>query len=109
MLRFLPPFILGKDDVDNAIDALDSIFTEHAPQTAGAASDGRQTRWLATLILKSESQAGVLPSPAEALAGRDFCSIADFSTAEIAAVMELAHDGEGASRRSIAGRSTQNR
>jgi ornithine carbamoyltransferase len=41
--------------------------------------------------LESESQVGVLPSPAEALAGRDFCSIADFSTAEIAAVMELAH------------------
>jgi ornithine carbamoyltransferase len=39
-----------------------------------------------------ESQVGILPSPAEALAGRDLCSIADFSTAEIAAVMELAHD-----------------
>ena len=25
VLRFLPPFILGKDDVDHAIDALDSI------------------------------------------------------------------------------------
>jgi acetylornithine/N-succinyldiaminopimelate aminotransferase len=40
VLRFLPPFILGKDDVDKAIDALDSILTEHAPQTAGAAATG---------------------------------------------------------------------
>ncbi len=31
-------------------------------------------------------------TPAESLAGRDLCSIADFSTAEIAAVMELGHD-----------------
>lgn len=29
--------------------------------------------------------------PAESLSGRDLCSITDFSTAEIAAVMELAH------------------
>jgi acetylornithine aminotransferase/acetylornithine/N-succinyldiaminopimelate aminotransferase len=40
VLRFLPPFILGKDDVDKAIDALDSILTEHAPQTTGAAATG---------------------------------------------------------------------
>jgi acetylornithine/N-succinyldiaminopimelate aminotransferase len=40
VLRFLPPFILGKDDVDKAIDALDSILTEHAPQAAGAAATG---------------------------------------------------------------------
>jgi acetylornithine aminotransferase/acetylornithine/N-succinyldiaminopimelate aminotransferase len=40
VLRFLPPFILGKDHVDHAIDALDSILTEHAPQAAGAAATG---------------------------------------------------------------------
>ena len=40
VLRFLPPFILGKYDVDHAIDALDSIFTVHAPQTTGAAATG---------------------------------------------------------------------
>jgi acetylornithine/N-succinyldiaminopimelate aminotransferase len=40
VLRFLPPFILGKDDVDKAIDALDSIFTELAPQEAAAAATG---------------------------------------------------------------------
>jgi acetylornithine/N-succinyldiaminopimelate aminotransferase len=40
VLRFLPPFILGKADVDHAIDALDSILTEHAPQEAGAAMIG---------------------------------------------------------------------
>jgi len=40
VLRFLPPFILGKDDVDYAIDALDSILTAHAPQEAGAATSG---------------------------------------------------------------------
>jgi acetylornithine/N-succinyldiaminopimelate aminotransferase len=38
VLRFLPPFILGKDDVDQAIDALDSILTAHAPQAAGVAA-----------------------------------------------------------------------
>ncbi|HZD47451.1 MAG TPA: aminotransferase class III-fold pyridoxal phosphate-dependent enzyme, partial [Silvibacterium sp.] len=38
VLRFLPPFILGKDDVDQAIDALDSILTAHAPQETGAAT-----------------------------------------------------------------------
>ena len=40
VLRFLPPFILGKTDVDEAIDALDSILTAHAPEPAGAAPDG---------------------------------------------------------------------
>jgi len=40
VLRFLPPFILGKNDVDEAIDALDSILTELAPQEAGAAATG---------------------------------------------------------------------
>jgi acetylornithine/N-succinyldiaminopimelate aminotransferase len=40
VLRFLPPFILGKGDVDHAIDALDSILMAHAPQTAGAAATG---------------------------------------------------------------------
>jgi acetylornithine/N-succinyldiaminopimelate aminotransferase len=40
VLRFLPPFILGKDDVDRAIDALESILTAHAPQEAGAATIG---------------------------------------------------------------------
>jgi len=46
---------------------------------------------LADILLESESQVGVLPSPAEALTGRDYCSVADFSPAEIAAVLELAH------------------
>jgi len=44
-----------------------------------------------TALLNHDGAVEVLPSPAEALAGRDFCSITDFSTAEIAAVMELAH------------------
>jgi ornithine carbamoyltransferase len=39
----------------------------------------------------SEIAVGTLPSPVESLAGRDLCSIADFSTAEIAALMKLAH------------------
>jgi len=30
VLRFLPPFILQKEHVDQAIAALDEIFTEHA-------------------------------------------------------------------------------
>jgi ornithine carbamoyltransferase len=41
---------------------------------------------------EQEGQVGTIPSPAESLAGRDLCSITDFSTVEIAAVMELAHD-----------------
>ncbi len=45
VLRFLPPFILGKPDVDQAIDALDSILAAHAPATAGTASTpGKQIR-----------------------------------------------------------------
>jgi acetylornithine/N-succinyldiaminopimelate aminotransferase len=40
VLRFLPPFLLGKQDVDHTIDVLDSILTEHAPQEAGAATTG---------------------------------------------------------------------
>ncbi|MBB6145238.1 ornithine carbamoyltransferase [Silvibacterium bohemicum] len=44
------------------------------------------------LLNETEEQVGTIPSPIESLAGRDLCSIADFSTAEIAAVMQLAHD-----------------
>ncbi|WP_446743197.1 ornithine carbamoyltransferase [Silvibacterium acidisoli] len=40
----------------------------------------------------NDAATGTLPSPAESLAGRDLCSIADFSTAEIAATLKLAHD-----------------
>ncbi|MGA8530115.1 MAG: ornithine carbamoyltransferase, partial [Acidobacteriaceae bacterium] len=32
------------------------------------------------------------PSPAASLAGRDLCSVADLTTAELAAILELAHD-----------------
>lgn len=39
----------------------------------------------------SETAVSTLPSPIESLAGRDLCSIADFSTVEIAALMKLAH------------------
>ncbi|WP_158748161.1 aspartate aminotransferase family protein [Acidobacterium sp. S8] len=35
VLRFLPPFVLGKQHVDEAIAALDEIFTEHSPAPAG--------------------------------------------------------------------------
>ena len=38
-----------------------------------------------------ETPSGTILSPIEALAGRDLCSIADFSTIEIAAVLRLAH------------------
>jgi acetylornithine aminotransferase/acetylornithine/N-succinyldiaminopimelate aminotransferase len=40
VLRFLPPYILGREHVDTAIAALDEIFTERAPQGAGAATMG---------------------------------------------------------------------
>jgi len=36
--------------------------------------------------------ANTMPSPVDSLNGRDFCSIADFSTTEIGAVLKLAHD-----------------
>jgi len=39
----------------------------------------------------SETAVSTLPSPVESLAGRDFCSISDFTTAEVAEVMQLAH------------------
>jgi ornithine carbamoyltransferase len=39
----------------------------------------------------TEGTVGTLPSPLESLAGRDLCSIADFSTTEIAAIIKLAH------------------
>ncbi len=35
VLRFLPPYILDKEHVDEAIAALDAIFTEHSPAHAG--------------------------------------------------------------------------
>jgi acetylornithine/N-succinyldiaminopimelate aminotransferase len=50
VLRFLPPYILQKEHVDQAVAALDEIFTEHANSTAvGSASkaanrDGGQVR-----------------------------------------------------------------
>ena len=46
----------------------------------------------AYLLNETEAPVGTLASPVESLAGRDLCSIGDFSTAEIAALMELAHD-----------------
>jgi ornithine carbamoyltransferase len=39
----------------------------------------------------SETTVSMMPSPVESLAGRDLCSIADFSTVEIGALMKLAH------------------
>lgn len=35
VLRFLPPYILGKQHVDEAIAALDEILIEHSPAAAG--------------------------------------------------------------------------
>jgi acetylornithine aminotransferase/acetylornithine/N-succinyldiaminopimelate aminotransferase len=35
-LRFLPPYILERAQVDTTIAALDDIFTEHAAAFAGA-------------------------------------------------------------------------
>jgi acetylornithine aminotransferase/acetylornithine/N-succinyldiaminopimelate aminotransferase len=40
VLRFLPPFILGREHVDTAISALDEILTERTPQPAGASAMG---------------------------------------------------------------------
>jgi acetylornithine/N-succinyldiaminopimelate aminotransferase len=35
VLRFLPPYILGREHVDTAISALDEVLTERTPQGAG--------------------------------------------------------------------------
>jgi len=40
VLRFLPPYILGREHVDTAISALDEVLTERALQSAGAHSTG---------------------------------------------------------------------
>ncbi|HEX6770970.1 MAG TPA: aspartate aminotransferase family protein [Acidobacteriaceae bacterium] len=40
VLRFLPPYILGKSHVDLAIAALDEILNQHAPAQTGAAAHG---------------------------------------------------------------------
>lgn len=40
-LRFLPPYILKREDVDTAIAALDEIFTVHAAQTATQPAGGQ--------------------------------------------------------------------
>jgi acetylornithine aminotransferase/acetylornithine/N-succinyldiaminopimelate aminotransferase len=40
VLRFLPPYILGREHVDTAIQALDEILTELAPQGVGASATG---------------------------------------------------------------------
>ncbi len=47
VLRFLPPYILKREHVDTAIEALDEIFTEHAAALSGkqsAQSAGGQSR-----------------------------------------------------------------
>lgn len=41
VLRFLPPFILSKADVDTAVDALHQIFTEQAAEKTGAPTGGQ--------------------------------------------------------------------
>ncbi|MGC8549316.1 MAG: aspartate aminotransferase family protein [Acidobacteriaceae bacterium] len=40
VLRFLPPFILSKTDVDTALNALNQVFTEQAAEKAGAHTGG---------------------------------------------------------------------
>jgi acetylornithine aminotransferase/acetylornithine/N-succinyldiaminopimelate aminotransferase len=40
VLRFLPPYILGREHVDTAISALDEVLTERMPQAAGAHTTG---------------------------------------------------------------------
>lgn len=42
VLRFLPPYILGKSHVDLAIAALDDILHQHAPAETGVAHGGTQ-------------------------------------------------------------------
>ncbi len=46
---------------------------------------------MASKAYAPEAPVGAPPSPIDSLAGRDLCSIADFSTVEIAALLRLAH------------------
>jgi acetylornithine aminotransferase/acetylornithine/N-succinyldiaminopimelate aminotransferase len=43
VLRFLPPYVLGKSQVDLAIAALDNILHEHAPAETGAETTATNT------------------------------------------------------------------
>lgn len=42
VLRFLPPYILQREHVDEAIEALDAIFTEYAAAHSASATGGHQ-------------------------------------------------------------------
>jgi acetylornithine/N-succinyldiaminopimelate aminotransferase len=42
VLRFLPPYILNKDQIDEAIAVLDEIFAEHTPQPVISSPIGAQ-------------------------------------------------------------------
>jgi len=44
VLRFLPPYILQKEHIDQAIAALDEIFTEHAHHHAVSSQAGGYVR-----------------------------------------------------------------
>jgi acetylornithine aminotransferase/acetylornithine/N-succinyldiaminopimelate aminotransferase len=44
VLRFLPPYILGKSHVDLAIAALDEVLHGHAPAMTGAEATATHTR-----------------------------------------------------------------
>jgi acetylornithine/N-succinyldiaminopimelate aminotransferase len=44
VLRFLPPYILEREHVDEAIDALDAIFTEHAAAHSALPATGGHQR-----------------------------------------------------------------
>lgn len=43
VLRFLPPYVLEKEHIDVAINALDGILSEHAPKMAASYSTGAKT------------------------------------------------------------------
>jgi hypothetical protein len=94
VLRFLPPFILQKEHVDQAIAALDEILKEHANGTAvGNTQRSGQPR-RGTMFVASrafvERQMAAIPveqdqdilTAAARLAGEDMCSINDLSSAE---------------------------
>jgi len=95
VLRFLPPYILEKTHVDTAIAALDEIFTDMQP--AGCSCIRRRTpTWLAKRwnagTWKFRWRGPRYSCAAARLAGEDLCSIADFKSAEVRAIMKLGHD-----------------
>jgi ornithine carbamoyltransferase len=93
------PYILRKEHVDQAIAALDEIFTEHAHNARAQQYSRRTNPWQNRKEQRAaddrnsrvqQDQSDILRA-CGAPRGEDLCSIADLSVQEMAAIMELGH------------------